>query len=91
MRAGPARRERKRRDRRRARDAAITAHRGRHPLTARLLGDPLPGRSALDLMDDRSGKQSVHIPVRIVEPAESDLPIPDDLPDDPDDLQDFGF
>ncbi len=60
---GPLRRQRRAdEDRLRASDAALAAERSGRSLTARLMGDPLPGRSAFDLM--LSGSNIAREPAR---------------------------
>ena len=89
-RAGPARRMEKRRDRQRAREAAILEHRRRQPLTARLFGDPLPGRSALDRMAERVDDHNLQITIKIQDAASQPLAA-SELPDGLEDLHDLGF
>ena len=89
-RAGPARRMEKRRDRQRAREAAILEHRRRQPLTARLFGDPLPGRSALDRVAERAKDEITQIIVKVGDTGSEPFAAAD-ISDGLEALHDLGF
>ena len=89
-RAGPARRIEKRRDRQRAREAAILEHRRQQPLTARLFGDPLPGRSAFDHVAERPTDPLSKISIRVQDSGSEPIAAVE-ISDGPEDLHDLGF
>ena len=80
----------KRRDRYRAREAAILELRRRQPLTARLFGDPLPGRSALDRMAERAKDQISQINIKVEDAGREPLAA-GEFSDGLEDLHDLGF
>lgn len=80
----------RRRDRGRAREAAILEHRLRQPLTARLFGDPLPGRSALDHVTERAKDRISQITIK-VQDSGSEPFAAGEIPDGLEDLHDLGF